>query len=547
MNTVNVFLPITKVDEAKRLVYGRAAHEVIDHSDEVFDYKSSKQNFINWSKLMHTESGGKSFGNIRGMHSNIAAGKVAEPLKFNDAEKAIDIVAKVVDDNEWQKVVEGVYTGFSMGGSYARKWADVMNGKSVTRYTANPNEVSLVDRPCIPTAKYFDIQKADGTVMRKMFKLAEDQEREIGGRFVGGAAGGATDRASKASENAADVEGDKDSTPEEIAAAHNIAARTHDKAAESHKKAATQAKENDNKVAMRAHNAMARFHTEAASAHRAQCGGDSVGKFSKSIEMAMLAGAVYAEANKGFEQPTSATTGIQSYDLDGQKKPKDDSQEKALSSPSSTEVGDGRVIKQLDNEDHNMADDKSVNKDAINSEGAKRGATVTNGTTGAGPESSNAAQGDPPDGQHGADRGVNGKAKKPAFDDMSDDEKDAACKMFKAAKAKEAQDAQAASEERIAKSVTNTVLAALQEAGLMKAAPVAKADNDGKKPALFAVGKDGKAEKAADGTDGDEKSLSKVATVLLKGEKEVDGANAATLIKSAHRKPMTHDQLFGRG
>ena len=37
-------------------------------------------------------------------------------------QKRIEICGKVVDDAEWQKVEEGVYTGFSQGGRYLKRW-----------------------------------------------------------------------------------------------------------------------------------------------------------------------------------------------------------------------------------------------------------------------------------------------------------------------------------------------------------------------------------------------------------------------------------------
>ncbi len=166
-----LFAQITKVDEEKRLVYGRAVQETPDRSDEIFDYESSKPYFKTWSDEVKADTNGKSLGNVRSMHSNVAAGKVID-MQFNDDEKAIDIAAKIVDDNEWQKVLEGVHTGFSIGGVYVgeKKTEKIDNGKEVKRYTAKPNEISLVDRPCIPTAKFFDIQKADGSVTQVEFK-----------------------------------------------------------------------------------------------------------------------------------------------------------------------------------------------------------------------------------------------------------------------------------------------------------------------------------------------------------------------------------------
>lgn len=165
----DLFFQITKVDEEKRLVTGQACAEVPDRAGEIFDYESSKPLFEKWSNQIAEDTDGKSYGNIRSMHSNVAAGKVAEPLHFDDAHKAINITAKVVDDNEWEKVLEGVHTGFSIGGSYVNKWQDAED-KSLTRYTADPGEISLVDRPCVPTAKFFSVVKADGSVLQKAFK-----------------------------------------------------------------------------------------------------------------------------------------------------------------------------------------------------------------------------------------------------------------------------------------------------------------------------------------------------------------------------------------
>jgi hypothetical protein len=158
-----------KIDEERRLIYGRATEEVPDRADEIFDYDSSKPYFQAWSASVHKDSGGKSFGNLRSMHSSIAAGRLEE-ITFLDKDKAIDIVAKVVDDAEWKKVQEGVYTGFSVGGKYENKWNDTVGKKAVKRFTASPAEISLVDRPCCPTARFFDVIKSDGSVAQKEFQ-----------------------------------------------------------------------------------------------------------------------------------------------------------------------------------------------------------------------------------------------------------------------------------------------------------------------------------------------------------------------------------------
>jgi hypothetical protein len=103
------------------------------------------------------------------MHGNTAAGKLTD-IQFLDDERAIDVVARIVDDNEWSKVLEGVYGGFSIGGRYSKKWTDISNGKPVTKYTAVPSEISIVDRPACQTAKFFTVHKRDGSKVRKQFQ-----------------------------------------------------------------------------------------------------------------------------------------------------------------------------------------------------------------------------------------------------------------------------------------------------------------------------------------------------------------------------------------
>lgn len=175
MSKLNIFVPLTKVDEENRLVYGVVAEEVLDNSGEMFDYEKSKPYFQKWSLNAEMTSGGLSKGNLRAMHGKVAAGKLTD-LGFDDDNRRIECCAKVVDDNEWAKVLEGVYTGFSMGGRYAEKWVEKIDGRGdVKRYAGDPTEISLVDKPCIPTAT-FQLIKADGAVEEHRFTsvISED-------------------------------------------------------------------------------------------------------------------------------------------------------------------------------------------------------------------------------------------------------------------------------------------------------------------------------------------------------------------------------------
>lgn len=172
---LRIFLPLSKVDAKQRLVYGRIAVEELDQANEIFDYASSKPNFEAWSEKMAKSSDGRNLGNVRVMHTAKAAGMLTD-IAYNDAEKCIEGCAKVVDEDEWKKVEAGVYTGFSMGGSYEKRWKDK---DGANRYTARPVEVSLVDAPCIKSAT-FEYMKADGTGMElRKFHPWEPSSAEI--------------------------------------------------------------------------------------------------------------------------------------------------------------------------------------------------------------------------------------------------------------------------------------------------------------------------------------------------------------------------------
>lgn len=187
---LSLYARLTKVDEATRTVSGVIASQTLDRSKEMFDYDSSKPHFEKWSDDFHKATEGKSRGNVRAMHGNIAAGRLTE-LSFDDAGKMITCSAEIIDDAEWNKVEKGLYTGFSIGGRYVRKWDD---DDGVKRYEADPSEVSLVDLPCIRNAT-FKMAKADGTVD----EVAFDESVTSGDAVEGDAEAAAEKLASEAS------------------------------------------------------------------------------------------------------------------------------------------------------------------------------------------------------------------------------------------------------------------------------------------------------------------------------------------------------------
>jgi hypothetical protein len=166
MKSVHLFAQIAKIDESKHEVWGVATAEVVDKEGEIFDYESSKPYFKNWSDEIAKATDGKSLGNVREMHEPSAVGKLVA-IDFDDSLKQVRVGARIVDNAAWQKCMQGVYTGFSIGGAYVKAWKD---GEFV-RFTASPVEISVVDNPCVPGA-HFTAVKSDGTCEVRKFKAA---------------------------------------------------------------------------------------------------------------------------------------------------------------------------------------------------------------------------------------------------------------------------------------------------------------------------------------------------------------------------------------
>lgn len=137
--------------------------EVMDYVTTVPYYKALKEKF-----LKATE--GKSLAPLREMHQLSAVGAGKE-MDFDDSVKSIHMGFKVVDDDAWVKVQEGVYTGFSQGGRYVKTWKK----GALTYYTADPGEISLVDNPCLPSAT-FEYVKSGGSIELRKFKQEESAD-----------------------------------------------------------------------------------------------------------------------------------------------------------------------------------------------------------------------------------------------------------------------------------------------------------------------------------------------------------------------------------
>jgi hypothetical protein len=171
MQEFKKFIAITKVDAARREVYGVVTSEAPDKEGEICDYATTAPLYRAWSAEFETATEGRSLGNVREMHTQSAVGKITA-LDFNDDAKTISVRAQVVDDDAWKKCEAGVYTGFSHGGKYLKVWPD--EAGEYRRYTAEPSEISLVDNPCNPEA-HFEYVKADGSTEVRKFSVPSTQ------------------------------------------------------------------------------------------------------------------------------------------------------------------------------------------------------------------------------------------------------------------------------------------------------------------------------------------------------------------------------------
>ena len=156
------FMQLTKVDVAKNLIYGTFTAEVLDKSGEIADYPSTKAAIETWSADMLKTSGGKSKGNISLMHGDKVAG-IVKDINYHDDAKVIhgcvEVKPEVTADAQ-----KGYLNGFSIGGSYAKKWEDPVH-KGHQRFTPIISEISVVDNPCVPIAIFDAIKDASFVVV----------------------------------------------------------------------------------------------------------------------------------------------------------------------------------------------------------------------------------------------------------------------------------------------------------------------------------------------------------------------------------------------
>jgi hypothetical protein len=131
------YWPIAKVDADQRMVWGYASTEAEDDQGETVTREALAAALDDYMR----------FANIREMHQPSAVG-IAREATVDD--KGLYLGAKIVDGDAWQKVVEGVYKGFSIGGRVTAR--DPADRRLITALRLT--EISVVDRPANPEAMF---------------------------------------------------------------------------------------------------------------------------------------------------------------------------------------------------------------------------------------------------------------------------------------------------------------------------------------------------------------------------------------------------------
>ena len=161
-DNVRLSMPFGKIDTEKRIVSGFAS---LDNVDKQYDIVTTEASMSAFAKFR---------GNIREMHQPSAVGKMIsfkeekyfdpESKKFYKGIYVSTYISKGAQD-AWEKVIDGTYTGFSIGGRM-NKWDDAYNEEldKAIRIIKDYDlvELSLVDSPANQFASIMSVEKVDG-------------------------------------------------------------------------------------------------------------------------------------------------------------------------------------------------------------------------------------------------------------------------------------------------------------------------------------------------------------------------------------------------
>ncbi len=154
---------IEEQDDGTLIVSGIASSEAVDADGEIITADAVRKALPDYMK----------FGNIREMHSNIAAGTALSCEV--DADDVTHIEAHVVDPTSIKKVRAGVLKGFSLGGK--KLSYDETNRRIITGICLS--EISLVDRPSNPDSIISLVKFEEGDTPMEDNSLAKYVGEEI--------------------------------------------------------------------------------------------------------------------------------------------------------------------------------------------------------------------------------------------------------------------------------------------------------------------------------------------------------------------------------
>ena len=168
-------MPFSKVDKERRTVSGFATLDNVDKQDDIVTTEASIKAFKKFR------------GNIREMHQPSAVGKMVsfkeDKYYDSDSEKMYNgvVVSAYISkgaQDAWEKVLDGTYTGFSIGGRM-NTWDDGYDEKMDKQIRIIKDydlvELSLVDSPANQFANIVSVEKVDGVdVVKGMDTVIEN-------------------------------------------------------------------------------------------------------------------------------------------------------------------------------------------------------------------------------------------------------------------------------------------------------------------------------------------------------------------------------------
>jgi phage head maturation protease len=170
------WMDLHKIDAEQRIIEGFATTEEIDDEAGIWQGQMYKGDVVSAEAVKEALPDYMEWANLREMHDLSAVGVVIK-AELIDGDVEVDgrtyknplhIVAKVVDDEAWRKVKEGVYKGFSIGGKVIKAVLEKITGQLVRKVVKLMMvEISLVDRPRNPGARI---------LLWKSFSLDEQTE-----------------------------------------------------------------------------------------------------------------------------------------------------------------------------------------------------------------------------------------------------------------------------------------------------------------------------------------------------------------------------------